>query len=559
MDTNSRGQIITFYSYKGGTGRSMALANISCLLAERQAANGAKGVLMIDWDLEAPGLHRYFRNRIVSNRLGIERIEKPESLDARPGLIDLFVNLDQETDRQNARLLDEEQKAASTRDNTQPVVVRAEDLARATIAQVNLRQYILSTTVPNLDLIKAGSFNVNEPNEYSQRVNKFSWEALYKKSPQLVRMLAETLARDYAFVMIDSRTGITDISGVCTMMLPEKLVVVFTPNLQSLKGGIELIKEATTYRKESADLRPLTVFPLVSRVEANEPDLRHDWRFGMDDFEGYQRSFENLLSDIYEKPKIRLDRYFDEMQVQHIPRYAYGEEIAVLVEKIGDAFSLRRRYQTFAAKLAEGQVPWEGEIRESTDRADSAPITSVILDQVLDTMSLSGATRAARGLIVMLLLIGITVASFVAYQQFHKAQSAAVERQMLEDENKQLHTRVQKLEDPIQGILKENNDKIASLTQQVSSLTQERDAAVNEAQAQKQLADQTQAQLKSSTAASQKQLQSAKDALLQAQIDAQNADSARKDALQKYTVSQDTVRKLQSQYANCKCPRAGDR
>ena len=45
--------IVTFYSYKGGVGRSMALANIAVLLAQR----GMK-VLMVDWDLEAPGLGR---------------------------------------------------------------------------------------------------------------------------------------------------------------------------------------------------------------------------------------------------------------------------------------------------------------------------------------------------------------------------------------------------------------------------------------------------------------------------------------------------------------------
>src|SRR5688572_14830113 len=49
-------QIVTFYSYKGGTGRSMALANVAWILA----SNG-KRVMVIDWDLEAPGLHRYFK------------------------------------------------------------------------------------------------------------------------------------------------------------------------------------------------------------------------------------------------------------------------------------------------------------------------------------------------------------------------------------------------------------------------------------------------------------------------------------------------------------------
>ena len=48
-------QIVTFYSYKGGTGRTMTLANVAWILA----SNG-KRVLAVDWDLEAPGLHRYF-------------------------------------------------------------------------------------------------------------------------------------------------------------------------------------------------------------------------------------------------------------------------------------------------------------------------------------------------------------------------------------------------------------------------------------------------------------------------------------------------------------------
>ena len=50
-----QGQVVTFYSFKGGTGRTMALANVAWILA----ANG-KRVLVADWDLESPGLHRFF-------------------------------------------------------------------------------------------------------------------------------------------------------------------------------------------------------------------------------------------------------------------------------------------------------------------------------------------------------------------------------------------------------------------------------------------------------------------------------------------------------------------
>src|SRR5690349_22743617 len=56
MTAEPTGKIVTFYSFKGGTGRTMALANVAWILA----ING-KRVLAVDWDLEAPGLHRYFR------------------------------------------------------------------------------------------------------------------------------------------------------------------------------------------------------------------------------------------------------------------------------------------------------------------------------------------------------------------------------------------------------------------------------------------------------------------------------------------------------------------
>ncbi len=48
MATPSPGKVITFYSFKGGTGRSMALANVAWILA-----SCGKRVLAVDWDLEA--------------------------------------------------------------------------------------------------------------------------------------------------------------------------------------------------------------------------------------------------------------------------------------------------------------------------------------------------------------------------------------------------------------------------------------------------------------------------------------------------------------------------
>ncbi len=50
------GRVVTFYSFKGGVGRTQALADVAVLLARY-----GHRVLMVDWDLEAPGLESYFR------------------------------------------------------------------------------------------------------------------------------------------------------------------------------------------------------------------------------------------------------------------------------------------------------------------------------------------------------------------------------------------------------------------------------------------------------------------------------------------------------------------
>ena len=52
------GSIITFYSYKGGVGRSMALANCAIILTRWNYS-----VLIIDWDLEAPGIENFFSDK----------------------------------------------------------------------------------------------------------------------------------------------------------------------------------------------------------------------------------------------------------------------------------------------------------------------------------------------------------------------------------------------------------------------------------------------------------------------------------------------------------------
>ncbi|PWC40165.1 tetratricopeptide repeat protein [Azospirillum sp. TSO22-1] len=308
------GNIITFYSYKGGTGRSMTLANIACLLLKQ-----GKSVLAIDWDLEAPGLHRFF-----APLLKPEMAEEAR-LNQFPGIIDLFEYLDdivpQEGNPENWKA------------------------AEGSVANLPLHEYFLPAETPGLHLIKAGRFD----DSYPSRIARFDWEGLFNRSPYLFHAFGRRLASQFDYVLIDSRTGLTDTSGICTMLMPDKLVVVFTTNRQSLLGIQRMVERVIDYRITSGDPRPLGVFPLPSRIEPTHPDLKKQWRFEAEGV-AFQPLFEELFKKIYDLEMCDLTDYFNQVQIPHVPYYAYGETIAVRDEH-PDRLSMTSAYEDFLERL----------------------------------------------------------------------------------------------------------------------------------------------------------------------------------------------------------------
>lgn len=320
MMSNS-GSVITFYSYKGGTGRTSALANVACLLA----SDPAKRVLAIDFDLEAPGLHRYFPE-VVS------------ALDPSLGVIELLRILN---DRIDAVI------PMSEHDRETHLVQVMSDLP--------ISDYIRSTRMERLDLIAAGAFD----SSYPSKVAGFDWVGFYERTPELLLLLSRRLGEQYTHILLDSRTGLNDISGMCTAVLPEKLVIVFTPNEQNVAGASEVVARAVNYRKESDDLRRLVVYPLPSRIENAEPAERDRWRFGdTNGFDGYQPRFERTFREIYGVDECDLSNYFDMVQIQHAPFYSFGEKIAVEIERSREITSLASAYARFATWLERDTPPW---------------------------------------------------------------------------------------------------------------------------------------------------------------------------------------------------------
>ena len=75
------------------------------------------------------------------------------------------------------------------------------------------------------------------------------------------------------YVLIDSRTGDTDVLGICTRQLPDSVVLMFTPNEQNLAGLENVCRDIR--REETEGLKKKIRLHFVA---ANVPDLDDEKR-----------------------------------------------------------------------------------------------------------------------------------------------------------------------------------------------------------------------------------------------------------------------------------------
>lgn len=315
--TKPIGKIVTFYSFKGGSGRSMSLANLAVLFSKQ---NGGRKVLMMDWDLEAPGLHEFFKGRINETELH-----------EKEGVIELFEAAKQKF------------PSGLPEDST--------GLKKATtlIEKHFEKNVIRLQTSEHLEMLQAGK---PDP-DYAASVQKFDWRDFFDTRYIFFTALVQFLKSRWDYILIDSRTGLTDTGGICTAILPEALVTVFTPTRQGLKVT-EMIERAINFRKGAGDMRPLVVYPLVSRVDASEEDRNREWK------EIYTPLFQDLFKRLYDLPKCDLKRYFGKVEIHYVRKFAYGEMTSTLEPyDLQNRFELPARYNELAQIIIGGYLPWE--------------------------------------------------------------------------------------------------------------------------------------------------------------------------------------------------------
>ncbi len=289
----SQGTVVTFYSFKGGVGRSFLLANVATALT-----SWGYRVLCVDWDLEAPGLHRYFQPWVKG---------KP-----KPGLIDLILAL-------NAR------------------------------KKLSWRKYVTRIKLPRIkqpiSFIPAG-FSAED---YVGKVQNLDWGKMYKKANLgwHLEKLRNDWMKTFDYILIDSRTGITDIGGICTVQLPDILVLQFSANNQSLDGAADIAQRAIEQRKSLPfDRSKLLVLPIPSRF-----DMREELKLG----EQWLKTFEKTLAPFYSNwlhRTVPLARLLAYIYIPYFSYWSFGEKLPILQEKTKGPESLTYPLETVSALIA---------------------------------------------------------------------------------------------------------------------------------------------------------------------------------------------------------------
>jgi hypothetical protein len=219
---------IAFYSYKGGVGRSLALTNLGVYLAGFGAT-----VVMVDFDLEAPGLHYKVRpgHRIKVDGRGLAGLLADVSDNREP----------QETVRE--LVIDVSEHVDVVQPEEQGSGVRG-----------------------RLLLLPAG-----EPTraQYWSDLARIDWDYLFTRDERpgvtAIESLRDDLATEFTpdVLLVDSRTGITPGGGVATTLLPDVVVAMMLNNAEHI-DGTRIVISAVANAQGAAFSAPRVV-PVLGR------------------------------------------------------------------------------------------------------------------------------------------------------------------------------------------------------------------------------------------------------------------------------------------------------
>lgn len=347
----------------------MALVNVAVELASR-----GKKVLVVDFDLEAPGLTTF----------------------------DLF---------ENAR-------------TKRGVVDYVTDYA-ASLSSPNVTHYVEDCTcnLPSIEgklwIMSAGLKNPT----YPVRLNDINWLDLYESKDgylffeDLKNQWKQYLNPDY--VLIDSRTGHTDIGGICTRQLPDAVALMFFPNNQNIDGLISVVADIRAEAK-SVPSKAINMHFVLSNV----PDLddENGILHGLLDRAQHELNFDEPAAIIHHYNSLNL--LSQTVFTQARPRSKLTQEYRTLTKAIvggniqdrDGALSTIREIQQILfrpgrkSKASEGSDSFEQAERQLTAITNAHSADSDILQRVATIHERLGFTEKALTLLNESISLGRTTA-----------------------------------------------------------------------------------------------------------------------------------------------------
>lgn len=294
------GDIVTFYSFKGGAGRSMAVANVGFVLAQ-----WGYRILLIDLDLEAPGLESFFSSFVA-----------PEKVRRHRGVIDYL----------------DSQMRSDAWPSRRPWADGVTSLR-------------LPKTSGKLELWGAG----RRDEDYFKRVRRLDFADFYafRNGGVLLEDLRNELKAAYDFVLLDSRTGLTEIGGLSTIQMPDSIVLLATPTEQALRGGIDIVTRAAESRQKLPFERAIVhVLPIPSRL-----DVQSEFRLAQQWLDRFARECRELFEtwlprDVNPRSVLEL------LKLPHVSYFSYGETLPVVEHGTTDPAGLGYAYENLAAVVA---------------------------------------------------------------------------------------------------------------------------------------------------------------------------------------------------------------
>ncbi|MFJ9459703.1 FxSxx-COOH system tetratricopeptide repeat protein, partial [Kitasatospora sp. NPDC101447] len=307
-DTEARrGKIVTFYSHRGGTGRTTALANCAWILA----ANGYR-VLAIDWNLEAPGLEHYFRPFLG-----------PDGGPGYGGVLELLDTYHEAALRGGVQEADHSPDEAWLR--------------RMACVHRFIRPTTWNGFPPGgcLDLLPAGTADPDD-----DAVVAFFTRP---EAGEFVRVLREDLRHHYDFVLIDSQAGDSGLASICSIELPDDLVVCFTLSDQSIGGASRIAQHIHDRYRE----RGIRILPVPMRIDEGEKGKADAGRALA------RVRFDGLPARLSSE---ELAQYWGSVGIPYRPFYAYDQILAAFGDQPGAPTSLLAACERLTSMITEGRV-----------------------------------------------------------------------------------------------------------------------------------------------------------------------------------------------------------